>query len=652
LTTNGSGALSWSTRIGNVVEDTTPQLGGNLDTNGNDITFGDNDKAIFGAGSDLQIYHDGSNSYIDENGTGNFNVRTINGGAISLISGNDYMATFQTDGAVTLYYDNSPKLATTSTGVDVTGGLNTTGNVGIGTSSPDTSPSTKLHIREDDAVDYKSRAVVQATDQRLVAGSHWQSGVTAYSYLQATNDAETLPNSLLLNPDGGKVGIGVTPANLLSLQSSTQYDGIKLTNGTNTVAEVVGFAAGNDAGGVKLYNGGVATAEVQASGITFFNGGNVGIGTTSPLDLVHIGEANGTATSTQLMLHNNNTGSGSAGIAFNVTATSETTSYAPKGAILFERTATSGRGAFKFMSDNVDDTNSFSADDEVMRIDSSGNLLVGKTSASGSTQGAELRSDGRMLAVSTSDFAGYFNRKSTDGEIVRFVKDTTAVGKIGSETGYTYYAGGTAGLMMRASDVIPTDGNGTKSDNAKDLGDGAYRFDDVFATNGTIQTSDANEKQQIANLTDAEITAAKAISALFKTYKWNSAVAEKGDAARTHTGVIAQEVQQALTDAGLDAGDYAFFISATWWETQTDVPAVEAVAEVLDEDGNVVTEAVEAKEAYTRTDTYDTAEEAPEGATERTRLGVRYPELLAFVGAATEQRLANIETRLAALEAN
>ena len=62
-------------------------------------------------------------------------------------------------------------------------------------------------------------------------------------------------------------------------------------------------------------------------------------------------------------------------------------------------------------------------------------------------------------------------------------------------------------------------------------------------------------------------------------------------------------------------------------------------------------EAVEAKDAYTRTDTYDTADEAPEGATERTRLGIRYPELLAFVGAATEQRLADIETRLTALEA-
>jgi hypothetical protein len=235
------------------------------------------------------------------------------------------------------------------------------------------------------------------------------------------------------------------------------------------------------------------------------------------------------------------------------------------------------------------------------------------------------------------------NRQTSDGDIAVFRKDGTTVGSIGSRLGGNIYLDAPSAVYF-GTNLRPLD------DNSYDVGASSLRWDDIYATNGSIQTSDENEKQQIASLTDAEMTAAKAISALFKTYKWNDSVAEKGDAARTHTGVIAQDVQSALTDAGLDAGDYAFFISSTWWETQTDVPAVEAVDAVLDEDGNVVTEAVEAKEAYTRTDTYDTAEEAPEGATERTRLGVRYPELLAFVGAATEQRLANIETRIAALE--
>ena len=116
-------------------------------------------------------------------------------------------------------------------------------------------------------------------------------------------------------------------------------------------------------------------------------------------------------------------------------------------------------------------------------------------------------------------------------------------------------------------------------------------------------------------------------------------------------------MRSALEAEGLDAGNYAFFMSDTWWEHLVDVPAVEAVEAVTgtetDDDGNeveILQEAVEAQDAYTRVDAYYTADEAPEGSTQKTRLGIRYPELLAFVGAATEQRLTSIEARLTALE--
>jgi hypothetical protein len=102
------------------------------------ITLGDNAKAIFGAGSDLQIYHDGSNSYIQEIGTGNLFIASDANVNITNQATSELKATFISNGAVNLYYDNAKKLATTNTGVDVTGGLNTTGNVGIGTSSPAT----------------------------------------------------------------------------------------------------------------------------------------------------------------------------------------------------------------------------------------------------------------------------------------------------------------------------------------------------------------------------------------------------------------------------------------------------------------------------------------------------------------------------------
>jgi hypothetical protein len=206
-----------------------------------------------------------------------------------------------------------------------------------------------------------------------------------------------------------------------------------------------------------------------------------------------------------------------------------------------------------------------------------------------------------------------------------------------------------SGIWLGINGVLPS-ANGALNDNQKDLGSPSYRWDDVYATNGTIQTSDRNEKQDIASLTPTEVLVAARLSTGFKNFRWKDSVAEKGAAARMHSGAIAQDVQDAFTAEGLNAGDYSMFISNTWWTHDVDVPAVEAVAEVVDEDGVVVTEAVEAVVAYTRTDTYDTEAEAPVGAVSKTRLGVRYPELLSFVAAYNEQRFAAIEARLTALE--
>ena len=83
-------------------------------------TFADNGKAIFGAGSDLQIYHDGSDSYIDDTGTGALILRGNGNVTIGKYTG-ETMGFFEADGAVYLYHDNSAKLTTSSTGISVTG---------------------------------------------------------------------------------------------------------------------------------------------------------------------------------------------------------------------------------------------------------------------------------------------------------------------------------------------------------------------------------------------------------------------------------------------------------------------------------------------------------------------------------------------------
>jgi len=122
------------TQIDNIstelVNDTTPQLGGNLDTNGNDINFGDNDKAVFGAGSDLQIYHDGNNSLINDLGTGDLRLRSNGSGVIvEMSNGNDLAQFLNSSGEAKLMHNGFEKLATTSTGIDVTGNIVVSGNV-------------------------------------------------------------------------------------------------------------------------------------------------------------------------------------------------------------------------------------------------------------------------------------------------------------------------------------------------------------------------------------------------------------------------------------------------------------------------------------------------------------------------------------------
>ena len=91
-----------------------------LDANG--LTLPDNVKANFGASNDLKIYHDGSNSYIEDSGTGNLKIRT-NSLNVMNAANNESMIGANENGAVTLYYDNASKLATKSDGVDITGEL-------------------------------------------------------------------------------------------------------------------------------------------------------------------------------------------------------------------------------------------------------------------------------------------------------------------------------------------------------------------------------------------------------------------------------------------------------------------------------------------------------------------------------------------------
>jgi len=595
-TIGGLAALTASDVVEVVVYDTFSVFGGNMAA---DLKFKDNVKAVFGTGSDLQIYHDGSHSYIDDAGTGRLYIRGNGAVELQKYTGEKILEG-NADGAVNVYYNNSLKLATTATGVDVTGtitadGIDSTcaagdgnlalqayhptstsardiakfqsnvggtqvdqmvigcdGNVDIngtvtaqlldlGTNNPrirfddsDTSnngeitlDNTALRIEadEDNAVaNSKISFRVDASEKAFInsSGLDVTGTITADElYIQSTSNDSTvntiqLAPSTTTNVQGGlgvksggiidvngvnsvglqvggtrfvnvvsggdisfydstgvtqgffwdastqRLGVGPTsPGAKIDINSSTEGD-VYFRGGTGATRqlELSTFAtASNHAGHdfnvasvsgafsfsingseaaritsdgnvgigtispseqMSLYKSGASNAiQVQSHNSTpgsyneaslkfalsstasstlnwdinaeqtaltvdyegsekfrITSAGNVGIGDTAPLDKVHIYESVNSATATQLLLQNEGAGNHAAGIAFQVSSSAETTGFAPKAGIVFERGLPNGRGALKFFNDNINDSNGFSATDEVMRIEGGGHLIV------------------------------------------------------------------------------------------------------------------------------------------------------------------------------------------------------------------------------------------------------------------------------------
>jgi hypothetical protein len=143
------------------------------------------------------------------------------------------------------------------------------------------------------------------------------------------------------------------------------------------------------------------------------------------------------------------------------------------------------------------------------------------------------------------------NSSSTTG-ILEFNSTNGVVRSTGSVLAFDI--GGTNIVEVRSPAFQPT------TDNVTDLGSSSRRFDNIYATNSTIQTSDATEKQDIEELTDAELRVAVKCKGLLRKFRWKNMVEEKGDEARIHFGIIAQDLQVAFESEGLDAGRYGMFV--------------------------------------------------------------------------------------------
>jgi hypothetical protein len=371
--------------------------------------------------------------------------------------------------------------------------------VGIGTDAP----LAPLNIGVDSATASPIRAIKLGAGTTVVGNGQYiqfststvdslgsqiqgvRAGAGASSDLRflTTNTSSVVSEKMRID-SSGKVGIGTATLNTISGTNATLTLG-----GSGISGGLILQTAGTDKGRLYESSNLIIHQGMSSVGHSFYvnasteamridSSGKVGIGTDTVL---------GSATRLHVKVDDSNTDF-SLGTPYHLLIENDNTTT-NTGAMLGLRADTAdggialhygGSANVGYMTFHVDAGGG--ANSERMRIDSSGDVLVGKTTVSLGEVGVEVKPNGEVRCTTNGAQTLQLNRLTSDGTIVDFRKDSTVVGSIGTFTGYTTVGGNTnSGLIFRNGEILPwNNGSTAYANGTQDLGDAAARFKDLY----------------------------------------------------------------------------------------------------------------------------------------------------------------------------
>jgi len=459
---------------------------GEIAANGG-IALGDGDVATFGDSDALSIQHLGGNTYLT-NTTGSLILRSDSFRLLNTAN-SEQILHGDANGAVTAYYDNSVKLATTATGIDVTGTVTADGLTvdGIPTATGDTRYEVVISENQTASAG-RGGGIAFARQGDILGGIKNTLDATASNSEMSfqTRLSGTVASKMVLNASGN-LGIGTSsPAAKIHTES-----GVARTSTAKTETAFFSSTDGDDFrfGLAVSHKGGAADADRYASlDSTAYRistdtfaaggslvlqelGGNVGIGdTTFAAGKLQVYDSSGNH-----VWLKGRASDGTSSVSFRNNADNTYNGriqVADTGGMLFQ-VAGSTRAT----------------------IDASGNLLVG-TTVTGSTlantstlTGSIAGAGGSLIQAASNDRVQILNRLTSDGDIIQFRKSGAPVGSIGTLGGNLFIGspnGTAAHLRLGEGGIFPSDSGGYNRNAAIDLGGISSKFKDLYLSGGAI----------------------------------------------------------------------------------------------------------------------------------------------------------------------